>query len=112
MRGLTIAVVGVFLISFLSGAIYLLGFDGLALVRDDADSKLLSQSMLASGVGGSIYCLRGVYLNACVFNRWTPQWMPWYFIRPFVSLFCGAVAFIFLKAGLLVMEAECNSPKK
>lgn len=108
MRGFTIFLAGAFLILFLSASIYTLGFDGFLLVNGNEDLTLMFQSMLASGVGGAIYCLRGVYLNACVFNRWSSQWMPWYFIRPFVSLFCGAVAFIFLKAGLLVLEAEQN----
>jgi hypothetical protein len=61
---------------------------------------------LAGGVGGCVYCLRGVYLNACVKKQWDKDWLPWYFIRPFVSLICGAVSCLFLKAGLLVLEAS------
>jgi hypothetical protein len=34
-----------------------------------------------------------------------PQWEPWYYIRPVVSLICGGVSFLFLKAGLLLLEA-------
>ena len=61
---------------------------------------------IAGGVGGCVYCLRGVYLNACVFKRWDPDWQPWYYVRPFVSLVCGAVSCLFLKAGLLVLESS------
>ena len=59
----------------------------------------------AGGLGGSLYCLRGVYLNACVRKRWDPEWEPWYYIRPFASLVCGLISCLFLKAGLLVLEA-------
>lgn len=60
---------------------------------------------LAGGVGGITYCLRGVYLNACVRKQWDETWLPWYYIRPIVSVICGAVSFLFLKAGLLVLDA-------
>lgn len=61
---------------------------------------------ICGGIGGVTYCLRGVYLNACVFDRWTEKWLPWYFIRPLVSFICGVVSFIFLKSGLIVLEAQ------
>jgi hypothetical protein len=68
--------------------------------------KLLAASSLAGGFGGIVYCLRGVYLNACVHKRWDKDWAPWYFIRPVVSLIMGGVSFVILKAGLLVLEAS------
>jgi hypothetical protein len=61
--------------------------------------------MVAGGVGGCVYCLRGVYLNACVHKRWDADWQPWYYIRPFVSVVCGGASCLFLKAGLLVLES-------
>lgn len=61
---------------------------------------------ICGGIGGVTYCLRGVYLNACVWDRWTEKWLPWYFIRPIVSFICGVVSFIFLKSGLIVLEAQ------
>lgn len=61
---------------------------------------------ICGGVGGVTYCLRGIYLNACVFNRWTEQWLPWYFIRPIVSIVCGVLSYLFLKAGLIVLESQ------
>ena len=61
---------------------------------------------LLGGIGGVAYCLRGVYLNACVRKSWDKDWLPWYFIRPIVSHICGAISYIFLRGGLLVLEAE------
>jgi hypothetical protein len=61
---------------------------------------------LCGGIGGVTYCLRGIYLNACVFKRWDYEWFPWYFIRPIVSFICGIVSCLFLKAGLIVLEAK------
>lgn len=63
---------------------------------------------IVGGVGGVIYCLRGIYLNACVHDRWDFKWWPWYVIRPVVSVLCGLVSYLFLKAGLLVLDASQN----
>lgn len=63
---------------------------------------------ITGGIGGCVYCLRGVYLNACVYKRWADDWQPWYYIRPFVSLVCGGISCLFLKAGLLVLESTQN----
>ena len=71
-----------------------------------AKYSLLYLCGLSGGLGGIIYCLRGIYLNACVKKCWDPQWYPWYYIRPIVSILCGAVSYLFLKAGLLVLEAS------
>jgi hypothetical protein len=49
--------------------------------------------------------MRSVYLNACVRRNWDAAWEPWYYIRPFASLICGFVSCLFLKAGLLLLEA-------
>lgn len=60
-------------------------------------------------VGGCLYCLRAVYLNYCVFGTWSNRWAPWYLIRPIVSICCGGISFLFLKAGLLVLESGTKS---
>jgi len=70
-----------------------------------SDATLLFYCIIAGGFGGAVYCLRAVYLNACVRKSWDKDWHPWYFIRPFVSLMCGGVSYVFLMAGLLVLEA-------
>jgi hypothetical protein len=67
--------------------------------------------ILAGGFGGVIYCLRGIYLSACVRKDWGTVWLPWYFIRPVVSLCCGLVAYFFMKAGLLILDAT-SSPNE
>lgn len=61
---------------------------------------------LAGGVGGALYCLRAVYLNACVRRQWDDVWQPWYYVRPLVSHLSGAISFVFAMAGLLLLEAE------
>jgi len=64
---------------------------------------------LFGGLGGCLYCLRAVYLNACVRRSWTAHWAPWYLIRPVVSCISGGAAFVFLKAGLLVLESVAGA---
>src|SRR4051812_38712453 len=61
---------------------------------------------ITGGLGGVIYCLRGVYLNACVRKQWDFAWWPWYFIRPIVSVCTGLASYLFLRAGLLILEAS------
>lgn len=68
--------------------------------------QLLLKCIAIGGCGGILYCLRGIYLNYCVFKQWSLDWLPWYFIRPIVSTICGGVSYLFLKAGLLVLEAQ------
>jgi uncharacterized YccA/Bax inhibitor family protein len=70
------------------------------------DFKLIFECVIIGGFGGVLYCLRGIYLNYCVKKQWSNEWLPWYIIRPIVSLICGGVSFLFLKAGLLVLEAK------
>ena len=71
--------------------------------------KVLIFCTLVGGIGGLVYCLRGVYLNYCVRKSWDNSWRVWYIIRPVVSLLCGGVSFIFLKAGLLILESQNKS---
>ena len=61
---------------------------------------------LWGGIGGITYCLRGIYLRACVFKDWSEDWFPWYAIRPIVSFISGVVSFLFLKAGLIALDAQ------
>ncbi|KTS77098.1 hypothetical protein NS274_12765 [Pseudomonas oryzihabitans] len=60
-------------------------------------------------VGGALYCFRAIYLNKCVHKRWDPDWHVWYFIRPITSTIAGAISYLFLKAGLLVLESSSNA---
>lgn len=96
----------IYLVAVLGGLLYA---SGLLLVYELPPAliqyKLLIACSLAGGFGGVVYCLRGVYLNKCVHKRWDKDWIPWYFIRPIVSILMGGVAYVMLKAGLLVLEA-------
>jgi len=76
------------------------------IVLPNEDVKLALFCSISGGVGGLLYCLRGIYLNASVFQRWNEVWLPWYFLRPFSSFICGAASFLFLKAGLIMLEAK------
>lgn len=65
--------------------------------------------VLIATLGGNLYCIRAVYLNKCVLGNWDACWELWYYLRPLTSATSGFVAFIFLKAGLIVLEAEQSS---
>lgn len=68
--------------------------------------QVVATCILFGGLGGCTYCLRGIYLNACVYKRWDTDWLPWYFIRPIVSLILGGVSYLFIKSGLLLLGAS------
>ena len=86
---------------FFAGMIYcLIGFP-----TELENFRLPAICSLIGGLGGVLYCARGVYLNRAVHNSWDDRWLVWYGLRPLVSLGCGAVSYLFLKAGLLVLEA-------
>ena len=70
------------------------------------DQALAIRCTLCGGLGGAIYLFRAVYLRCCVFDDWDGGWQPWYFIRPITSLLCGLVAFVFLSAGLIVLDGD------
>jgi hypothetical protein len=73
------------------------------------DLQIVAICVLFGGLGGCIYCLRGIYLNACVHKRWDADWLPWYFIRPIVSLVLGGISYLFIKSGLLLLGASQES---
>lgn len=66
--------------------------------------KLWVTCALIGGVGGVIYCMRGMYLNYCVNKKWNRDWWLWYLLRPIVSFVMGAVSYIFLRAGLIFLS--------
>ena len=100
----------VYLILFLS----LLGFFLLRILQGvipfELDGfRLPFLCIIMGGIGGCVYSLRAVYLNYSVRKDWDDDWQPWYYIRPFISLVCRGVSYIFLKAGLLVLESSQSS---
>lgn len=99
----------VVLLIFYGGLLWVI-INGAIILPNEA-LKLAIYCGLSGGLGGIVYCLRGIYLNACVRKQWDKDWAPWYYIRPIVSFICGIVGFIFLKAGLIILEArQIESP--
>ncbi|MEQ8626041.1 MAG: hypothetical protein RIC32_00405 [Ekhidna sp.] len=98
------------IIVFLIVCLFFLGFTFLApeifIMPSWYTSKILFiNSALMGSLGGILYCLRGVYLNKSVHKRWDKDWHVWYYLRPLTSLISGLVSSIFLRAGLLVLDA-------
>lgn len=69
------------------------------------NNLLLIQCSLIGTMGGILYGLRAVYINQCIKKNWDTNWEVWYYLRPIVSTITGFVSFLFLKAGLLVLDA-------
>jgi len=67
--------------------------------------KVVVVCVLLGGLGGVTYCLRSVYLNACVHKLWDVEWLPWYLLRPICSMVLGGVSYLFVKSGLLLLGA-------
>ncbi|MBC8471486.1 MAG: hypothetical protein H8D56_18650 [Planctomycetes bacterium] len=72
------------------------------------ENILLIKCTLVGIMGGILYCLRAVYLNKCVRKEWDKDWEVWYYLRPIASGISGFISYIFLKAGLLVLEADAK----
>jgi hypothetical protein len=62
--------------------------------------------MALSCLGSVIYCLRAIYLHRCIRKDWDAQMAAWYWLRPLVGLLTGAVVFILVNAGLVMLNAE------
>src|SRR5262245_22543555 len=91
----------------LLGLVYLIAQDAQGLLPEWLKAHQLAfRSVLAGGFGGFTYCARAVYLNACVKKNWDVDWEPWYYIRPIVSLVTGGAGYVFLRAGLLVLDSS------
>lgn len=104
---LSIWIVSIGLLIELGVVIYLLVSIALGLVPWlENELQVVATCILFGGLGGGTYCLRGIYLNACVHKRWDTDWLPWYLIRPIVSLILGGVSYLFIKSGLLLLGAS------
>ncbi len=98
--------IATYLVLILVGLLWLLAHTLLnQLPLELADIKVGLTCSVIGGLGGCIYCLRAIYLNACVRKSWDKEWMPWYYIRPIVSIVSGGVSYLFLRAGLLILES-------
>jgi hypothetical protein len=97
----------IYLLAMISGFVYVLGLNLLGQFPSLFEPiKVGLMCAVIGGIGGCVYCLRAVYLNACVRKQWDANWQPWYYIRPLVSVVCGGVSYLFLRAGLLVLESS------
>ena|SRR5215831_7640282 len=95
-----------YLLLFLAALIYCIVLNlGGTLDALHAPIRVGITSAVVGGVGGCLYCLRSVYLSVSVRKVWDPNWEPWYFIRPIVSLITGGISYVFLRAGLLILES-------
>lgn len=70
-----------------------------------SSNELALKCGLIGMLGGVLYCLRAVYLNKSVRGQWSADWEVWYYLRPITSLISGITAYLFLKAGLIVLDA-------
>lgn len=101
------------IMAYLFALLFGLGYLASFYLRGELPEWLMPHSVpflcaIIGGMGGLMYCFRGIYLNACVHSRWDMKWWPWYVLRPVVSILCGLVSYLFLKAGLLVLDATQN----
>ena len=60
-------------------------------------------------LGSTLYCSRSLYLQYCVKKEWDNRWIVWHIIRPFVSIICGLMSLLFIKAGFLLFDASSTS---
>lgn len=68
--------------------------------------ELFPRCLLAGVTGGVLYCIRGVYVNFSAKQDWGNQWIVWHLGRPPASMICGGVCYLFLKAGLLLLDTD------
>ena len=97
----------IYLLAFLCGLVFFLIYS----IDPNAAPWVLSNQLIlhcaiSGGVGGILYCIRGVYLNKALRKKWDKDWHVWYFLRPIASMIAGTASFIFLKAGLLILESK------
>lgn len=98
-------IIGYLVLLLIAGAFFMVWQHFVKLPTWYLENLLLAQCTLIGIIGGVMYCLRSVYLNKCVRKIWEQEWEVWYYLRPITSAISGFVSFIFLKAGLLVLNA-------
>lgn len=82
------------------------------LVDNLASAKMLAESAIKHKVQFHVYIDINVGMNRTGMepgNEVIQLYKSWYFVRPIVSVICGAVSYLFLKAGLLILEAKKES---
>lgn len=109
-HGLIISVIILYLFALLSFSTYAIGAMSLGWLPEPyAPLRVPLMCGAIAYTGGCLYCFRAIYRNKCVKKNWDPDWHLWYFIRPVTSTIAGAISYLFLKAGLLVLESSTNA---
>lgn len=100
----------IYLVGLAAGGAYVLAASTLGLLPTSFEPiRIAGLCCVTALLGGCLYCIRAVYLNKCVRKSWDSDWHTWYFLRPIASFLCGGASFLFLKAGLLVLESNTNA---
>ncbi|HCM5830585.1 hypothetical protein [Klebsiella pneumoniae] len=108
-HGMMISVIIFYLFALLCFSTYAIGAMSLGWLPEPyAPLRVPLMCGAIAYTGGCLYCFRAIYLNRCVRKQWDADWHVWYFIRPITSTIAGAISYLFLKAGLLVLESSSN----
>lgn len=108
--GMMISVIILYLFALLCFSTYAIGAMSLGWLPEPyAPLRVPLMCGAIAYTGGCLYCFRAIYLNKCVRKQWDPDWHVWYFIRPITSTIAGAISYLFLKAGLLILESSTNA---
>ena len=102
------------IIAYLIGLLIILGLfllyiTGYGLPDWFTNFKVFIVCLIFGGIGGCVYLLKSVYKHRCALNDWDDSWATWYYVRPIISIVCGGISYIFLKAGLLFLDASINN---
>lgn len=68
--------------------------------------ELAIKCILIATLAGILYSLRAIYVNYSACKNWDNSWEVWYYLRPITSSISGLVAYIFLKASLIILETS------
>ena len=99
-----------YLLAWLAASISLLFLHHIVKVPEwYMNNIILAQCTYFGTIGGVLYCLRAIYVNKCVKDSWDDKWLIWHMLRPITSSISGLICCVFLKAGLLVLDAAYNS---
>lgn len=60
-------------------------------------------------LGGTLYCIRAIYLNRCVRKTWDISWLSWYILRPISAAILGGMSEIFVQTGLMALSESATA---
>lgn len=68
---------------------------------------ILTYLACSGGIGGTIYCIRGLYQNIAD-DSFHPKWVWWYIFRPLMSSCVGVITYFLIVGGLLSISSGKN----